>query len=81
MKIVLMVKLLNLTFFFPSKFECVFFSSVTHIFRLLFFVQNINMSEDKVRVKTSDGDILEVDLDVAKQWGPINNMYEGKFLH
>jgi hypothetical protein len=39
------------------------------------------MSEDKVRVKTSDGDILEVDLDVAKQWGPINNMYEGKFLH
>jgi hypothetical protein len=36
------------------------------------------MSEDKVRVKTSDGDILEVDLDVAKQWGPINNMYEGK---
>ncbi len=35
------------------------------------------MSAEKVRVKTSDGDILEVDLDVAKQWGPINQMYEG----
>jgi hypothetical protein len=40
--------------------------------------RRIKMSEDKVRVQTSDGDILEVDLDVAKQWGPINNMYEGK---
>jgi hypothetical protein len=39
------------------------------------------MAEDKVRVKTSDSDVLEVDLDVAKQWGPINNMYEGKFHH
>jgi hypothetical protein len=39
------------------------------------------MAEDKVRVKTNDGEILEVDLDVAKQWGPINNMYESKFLY
>lgn len=38
------------------------------------------MSEDKVRVQTSDGDIIEVDLDVAKQWGPINNMYEGNII-
>jgi hypothetical protein len=67
--------------FLPIEIRMFSFSSVTHIFRLLFFIQNINMSEDKVRVKTSDGDILEVDLDVAKQWGPINNMYEGKFLH
>jgi hypothetical protein len=35
------------------------------------------MAEDKVRVQTGDGAILEVDLDIAKQWGPINNMYEG----
>ena len=35
------------------------------------------MAETKIRVKTSDGQIVEVDLDVAKQWGPINNMYEG----
>jgi hypothetical protein len=36
------------------------------------------MAEDKVRVQTSDKHILEVDLDVAKQWGPIKTMYEGK---
>lgn len=39
------------------------------------------MSEDKVKVKTSDGDIVEVDLEVAKLWGPINNMYEGNFTY
>ena len=38
------------------------------------------MTESKVRVKTSDGNITEVDLDIAKQWGPINNMYEGIFI-
>lgn len=38
------------------------------------------MTESKVRVKTSEGNIIEVDLDVAKQWGPINNMYEGTMI-
>ena len=33
---------------------------------------------DKVRVQTNDGDILEVDLDIAKQWAPIKNFHEGK---
>ncbi|CAF0734824.1 unnamed protein product [Adineta steineri] len=34
------------------------------------------MAEDKVRVQTSDGEILEVDYAIAKQWAPIKNMYE-----
>ncbi len=38
------------------------------------------MAEDKVRVQTSDKDVLEVDLDIAKQWAPIHNMYEGNHL-
>jgi hypothetical protein len=38
------------------------------------------MAADKVRVQTNDGDILEVNLDVAKQWAPIKLMYEGKIL-
>jgi hypothetical protein len=38
------------------------------------------MAEDKIRVKTNDGKILNVDLDIAKQWVPINTMYEGIIL-
>ncbi|CAF3809321.1 unnamed protein product [Adineta steineri] len=34
------------------------------------------MAEDKVRVQTSDGETLEVDYAIAKQWAPIKNMYE-----
>jgi hypothetical protein len=34
------------------------------------------MAEDKIQVKTSDGQTLEVEADVAKQWAPIKNMYE-----
>ncbi|UJR38490.1 hypothetical protein I4U23_031158 [Adineta vaga] len=34
------------------------------------------MSADKIRVETSDKDVLEVDLAIAKQWAPIKNMYE-----
>lgn len=35
------------------------------------------MSETKIRVKTSDGVEVEVDLEIAKQWAPIKNLYEG----
>lgn len=38
------------------------------------------MAESKVKVKTSDDQIVEVDLDVAKQWGPVNSMYEGMLI-
>ncbi|CAF0879494.1 unnamed protein product [Rotaria sordida] len=34
------------------------------------------MSEEKIKVQTSDGDIIEVDLFVAKQWEPVKNIYE-----
>ncbi|CAF0872892.1 unnamed protein product [Rotaria sp. Silwood1] len=34
------------------------------------------MSEEKIKVQTSDGDVIEVDLFVAKQWEPVKNIYE-----
>ena len=34
------------------------------------------MAEGKVRVQTSDGDVIEVDAGIAKQWGPIRSLYE-----
>ncbi|CAF3318797.1 unnamed protein product [Rotaria socialis] len=34
------------------------------------------MAEDKIKVATSDGDILEVDLYIAKQWQPVKLIYE-----
>ncbi|CAF5164451.1 unnamed protein product, partial [Rotaria magnacalcarata] len=38
------------------------------------------MAEDKIKVTTRDGDILEVDLYVAKQWQPVKLIYEERHL-
>jgi hypothetical protein len=38
------------------------------------------MAAEKVKVQTSDKDIIEVDLDIAKQWGPIKTIYEGRII-
>jgi hypothetical protein len=35
------------------------------------------MAEGKIQVKCGDGGVIEVDLDIAKTWGPIQSAYEG----
>jgi hypothetical protein len=34
------------------------------------------MADEKIKVSTIDGDIVEVDVSVAKKWGPIKAIYE-----
>ena len=36
------------------------------------------MADEKIKVSTTDGDIVEVDVSVAKKWGPIKAIYERK---
>ena len=34
------------------------------------------MAEGIVKVQSSDGDVIDVAADIAKQWGPIRALYE-----
>lgn len=36
------------------------------------------MAEEKITMKTSDGQQVEVELSVAKKWGTVKNMLEGE---
>jgi hypothetical protein len=38
------------------------------------------MADDKIRVKTNDGDVIEVERTIAKQWAPIKTLYEGRLV-
>lgn len=38
------------------------------------------MADEKIRVSTIDGDTVEVDVSIAKKWGPIKAIYERKIV-